>query len=299
MTTSNVQGVYKITNGDQVTYHKNLLTTQGKNRLIDCSSGRTVGFATSIVAGIGTTAANVNDRTLEFMVGGSDVNAIIPDYTTGDVYFKATLPNSDDYTIYELGCFSTNYSGVQNSTDGGSLLLVAFGSQSLWTDITGVSTFATTNNRIGPDSIQYASFSAAKGSMNFIHDLSILTSDTTFDFAYYTTGVSSLKVRFKVDVSNYFECATWPVTTGYHISKIAKSTFTSTGTPDWSKIQTLEVEAAGTTATLSMDAIRYTPPAVNNRSPGNLLSHVILTTPQRKLPGVSIDIEYKLNLDIS
>lgn len=291
-----MQGIYRVNNGGVVTEYKNVITSDGRIRILDLVAGKIKGFASAIVAGIGDTAALSSDKALEFMVGGSDINATITDPVNNKIYFKATLPIQDDYEIHELGCFSTNYTGVQTNTEGSSLLLAVFGSQSKWVDVIGTSTLATTNNRVSAASIQFASFSSAKGNMTFIKDFSSLASNATFDLAYYTSGVSSLKMRFKVDSSNYFELTAWPVTNGYHISKKLKSDFVATGSPTWDAIKTLEFEATGTSATLSLDCLRYTNPVVSTVFQSNLLSRVILLTPQRKLPGVSMDVEYVLEL---
>ncbi len=291
-------GTYRIITADSTKEFRNVITTDGKNRILDAVSGKVTGFASSMVAGVGSTAASSGDKTMEFMAGGADVNAIITDSGSGFIYFKSTLPANDDYEIYELGCYSINYNGVQNATQGSSLLLAVFGDQSDWVDDVGSFTLASTNNRIGPLSIQYSALTNVQGSMPLIKNFSELPSNTTFDLAYYTSGLTDLTVRFKVDASNYFEVDTWPVTNGYHISKIAKSSFTTTGTPTWADIQVLEVEANGTAGVLSLDALRYTPPVINNTDVGSLLSRVVLITPERKLPGVSMDIEYKLELGI-
>lgn len=289
-------GIYKINNGGEISQYKNVITDDGRIRILDIVAGKIKGFASAIIAGIGDTAALSTDKALEFMIGGSDINATITDPISNKIYFKATLPIQDDYEIHELGCFSTNYTGVQTNTEGSSLLLAVFGSQSKWVDVVGSSTLATTNNRVSTASIQYASFSSAKGNMTFIKDFSNLASNTTFDLAYYTSGVSVLKMRFMVDASNYYELTSWPVTNGYHISKKLKSAFVATGTPSWDAIKTLEFEASGTSATLSLDCLRYTNPVVSTVFQSNLLSRVVLPSPQRKLPGVSMDVEYVLEL---
>lgn len=290
------QGVYKIKVGDSTTEYKNTITADGRVRILDIVAGKIKGYASAIVAGIGDTSPTTADKALEFMVGGSDINATITDPINDKIYFKATLPIQDDYEIHELGCFSTNYTGVQTNTEGSSLLLAVFGSQSRWTDSIGASTLAITNNRVSAASIQFTSFSSAKGSMPMIRDFSGLPSNTTFDLAYYTAGVSSLTMRLMVDSSNYYQLATWPVTNGYHISKKLKSDFVAVGTPTWDSIRTLEFQAAGTSATLSLDCLRYTNPVVSTVFQSNLLSRVVLPSPQRKLPGVSMDIEYVLEL---
>lgn len=292
-----MQGTYKIVQEGQVYYAKNVITTNGKTSILNAVAGKSAGFASSIIVGIGDTAATVNDTALEYAVGGNDVNAVIVDYVNEKIFFKATLPASDSYEIHELGCFSVNYTGAQNSFGAGNIALVNFDANLVWNDVTGTSTREPTHSRVGTVSVQYDSFSSAKGWTDFFQDLSSLPSNATFDFAYYTNGASLVKLRFKNDDSNYFE-GTYTSSNGYHIVKVPLSSFTSTGNPTWSNLTQLEVEAAGTTATIALDALRYTVPSQSEAIDSSLLSHVILTTPQKKLPGVSMDVEYMLELNI-
>ena len=293
-----MQATYKLASVNGVYEAKNIITNAGRASILNAVAGKSVGFASSLVVGIGATAATVNDTQLEYAVGGNDINAIIADLVNEKLYFKATLPAADNYEIRELGCFATNYTGAQNSFGAGSIALVTFGENTIWLDDVGTSSLATTNNRIGISSIQYASFSTAKGHMVFQQNLDGLPSAATFDLAYYANGLTDLILRFKSDDSNYFQCNTWPITNGYNISKIAKSVFTATGSPTWDALNTLEIEATGSSAILSLDALRYTVPIVSEAINSALLSRVVLTTPQQKLAGVSMDVEYMLELDI-
>lgn len=292
-----MQGTYKLIQNGEVLIAKNVITNNGKASILDAVAGKSAGFASSIVVGIGDTAATANDTALEYAISGNDVNAVIVDYVNEKIFFKATLPSNDSYEIHELGCFSINYTGAQNAFGAGNIVLVNFDENVVWNDSVGTSTRDATHSRVGTTSVQYSSFSSAKGYMELFTDLSILPSTATFDLAYYTNGASSVKLRFKADDANYYEGA-YVSSNGYHINKLAISSFTATGTPSWANITQLEVEAAGTSATIALDTLRYT---VSNQSEAinaNLLSHVILDTPQRKLPGVSMDVEYMLELSI-
>lgn len=293
-----MRGTYRITTPEGVYEERNIITTAGKVSILNAISGKSAGFASSLMAGIGSTTATVNDTALEFAVGGNNINAIVADVVNEKIYFKATLPAADNYTIYELGCFATNYIGAQNISGAGSLILLAFGENTAWMNDTGSYVLGTANNRIGINSIEYASFSSVKGHVAFNQNLISLPDASTFDLAYYGNGLSDLIVRFKVDASNYFSCDTWSVTNGYHIEKTAKSSFTVTGAPTWDTLTSLEIEATGTSATLSLDALRYTIPVVSEAIDSSLLSRVILTTPQQKLAGISMDVEYLLELSI-
>jgi len=292
-----MRGLYRIKADGNIIEQGNVITTIGKARVLDSVSGRTSGFAGAIAAGIGTTTPTINDKALEYLVGGGDVTVSIPDYVNEKIYIKTSLPARDQYEIHELGCFSTNYASVENPSNGGSILLKVFGSTSQWTAVTGSFTMVTTNNRIGADSIQYAiNNTTVIGNASMVRDLSDLISTSTFDFAYYANDLSNLLVRFKVDDLNYYE-GSFSVTNGYNISKISKGSFAATGSPDWKNINLLEVEATSTLSTglVVMDAIRYSTPSTADST---LLSRAVLITPQTKLMGVSMDIEYVLSLGV-
>jgi len=293
-----MRGTYRITTPDGVYEFQNIITTAGRASILNAIAGKSIGFASSLMAGIGSTAATENDTALEFAVGGNNINAVISDLVNEKIYFKATLPAADNYTIYELGCFSTNYIGAQNASGAGSLILTTFGENTAWIDDVGVSALSSLNNRIGVSSLAYTGFSSAKGHMTFGQDLSSLPDNATFDLAYYANALSDLIVRFKVDDSNYFQCDTWSVANGYHIEKKTKASFVATGTPSWDTLTSLEIEASGTAASLALDALRYTIPVVSEAIDSTLLSRVVLDTPQQKLAGISMDVEYMLELNI-
>lgn len=292
-----MQGIYRITLGDKVCEYRNVITNTGRLGILRAISGQRQGWATAIVAGIGATAATANDTGLEFLYSGSDINATIIDPINEKLYFKASLPLEDEFTIYELGCYASNTLSTQSSESGGGSLLAAFTSDSVWTDLEGTHGTDLTNNRIGPDSISYAiaASASASGYLEYITDLLFIPTNATIKFAYYTTGIASIAVRFKVDDTNYYEYTGYPVTDGYHVGSALKSDYVAVGAPTWDQIQTLEIEATATIAggSVSLDALRYEFPLSEE---SDLLSRVVLVTPQEKLPGVPLDIEYLLEL---
>jgi len=293
-----VKGTYNIYVDGKLCSYKNVITVAGKESILSAVAGNSAGFATSIVAGIGDVTATVNDTSLEFLVGGNDITTVMVDPINEKIFFKATLPAQDNYEVHELGCFSINYTGAQNSINGGSIILITFGESTTWFDTEGTSTFEGSNNRIGLKSIEYSGFTTVEGYADLVQDLSHLGDSTTFDLAYYSEGVSDLELRFNTDEDNYYSTNSWTVDDGYNIDKIAVGSFTATGVPDWAFIRTVSIVANGTDATLSLDALRYTIPSATEASDSTLLSRVVLTEPQQKLAGVSMDLEYVLELDL-
>lgn len=292
-----MQGTYRIINGKEISEYKNIITDAGQLGILRAISGQNKGWAESIVAGIGNTSATNADTELEFLYSGGDISTTIIDPINEKLYFKASLPLQDDFTIYELGCYSSNTISTQSSESGGGILMMLFTSNTPWVDTDGTHTLETTNNRIGPDSIAYTVTAAdtAAGYITYITDMSFIPTNSKFKFAYNVSGMADLVMRFKVDDSNYYEYSGWSVTDGYHIGSAQKSDFVATGGPSWSNIQQIEISmtAGGSGGTVSLDGLRYELPLSDE---SHLLSRVVLTTPQAKLPGVPLDIEYLLEL---
>jgi hypothetical protein len=292
-----MQGLYRVKNGGEVSEYRNVITDTGQLGILRAISGQRQGWAESIVAGIGSTTATSTDTELEFLYSGGDISATIVDPVNEKLYFKSSLPLQDEFTIYELGCYSSNTLSTQSSESGGGVLMVLFTSNIPWIDTDGTHSTTTSNNRIGPDSISYTitASDTAAGYLTYITDMSFIPVNSTFKFAYNVSGMADLITRFKVDDTNYYEYNGWSITNGYHIGSAQKSDFVSTGSPSWDKIQSLEVSmvASGSGGTVSLDGIRYELPLSDE---SHLLSRVVLTTPQTKLPGVPLDIEYLLEL---
>jgi hypothetical protein len=292
-----MQGTYKITVGGKVYEYKNVITEAGQTGLLRAISGQRQGWASSIVVGVGNTAASSTDKSLEFLVTGADINASIIDPVNDKLYFKASLPLEGELIINELGCYASNSLSTQSSESGGGGILAMLTSESVWTDVSGTSITDTTHGRVGKDTIGYtlAASATGKGYLTFVKDLTFIPADANIKLAYYTTGISDFIVRFKVDDSNYYEANTWSVSNGYHIQSIAKSAFAATGSPSWASIQTLEFEsiAGGSGGSVAIDAMRYELPFSEE---SDLLSRVAIAEPMEKIPGVSLDIEYLLEL---
>jgi hypothetical protein len=292
-----MQGTYRLKIGNMIYEYKNIITNSGRLGILNALSGQRQGWASSIVAGVGGTPEDISNTSLEFSYSGGDINATIIDPINEKLYFKSSLPLQDEFTIYELGCYSSNTLSTQSSESGGGNLLMIFTSNISWTDTDGTHTYDTDNNRIGENSVNYimAGSGTASGYSTYISDLSFIPNNAVFKLAYFTEEIAELALRFKIDDDNYFEYTGWTTSDGYHIDSILKSDFTSTGSPTWDNIQQLEiaVEATPSGGVVSLDGLRYELPLSEE---SHLLSRVVLNTPQEKLPGVPLDIEYLLEL---
>lgn len=293
-----MKGLYKIYQNKDLVISENVITVAGKEAGLNALAGLRLGFVSSIGIGIGDTVASTSDSQLNFLVSGGDVDVAIPDTVNGKIYFKTTLPVDDEYVIHELACLGAKFAGVQNISQTG-LLMASFNSDQNWTDVEGVHSADSVNNRIGSEAFSYAidASGTAKGQLQFERDLSGFTMTSLFKFAYYTNNIASVAVRLKTDDSNYFEATSLTVTSGYHIDSVQKSAFTTVGAPDWSTITVFEIEidATASAGTFSLDGLRIDVPAGIDNS---ILSRTVLGTPLKKLAGVQMDVEYVLEPEI-
>ena len=93
----------------------NVLTWAGKQTIIKYLAGLISEYAGAIAVGVGSTAANVNDNTLEFEVGRAPVNmkavktfgtqvTATPSYNqNAQVVFRGTMSEDVAGEVYEVG----------------------------------------------------------------------------------------------------------------------------------------------------------------------------------------------------
>lgn len=290
-----MQGLYSIHSGGiLIGQFRNVITDQGKNRVRQILAGRTSGFASSILVGLGATTPTSSDTSLDFAIEGVNILNTMVDDVSNRIYFKTSLPVDRQYKIYELGCYAADSSTAKQYQPGS--LIITFGEVTNWTDTSGVHTLNSTNTRIGISSIRYSLLAAGigRGSSPLQNDLSQLPLNTQFKLAYFANNIDNIKVRFKTGSADYYEATVTPGTNNaYNISSVAKSSFTATGAPDWAQITSLEVQATatGSAGTIDIDSMRYD---VATTSDSLLLSRALPASPVLKPAGSTMDIEYLL-----
>lgn len=282
---------------NEIVYEDNLITTAGKALALNVLAGKRIGFVNSIVVGIGSQAATTADKALEFEAGTADITTVLVDTVNEKIYYKASLSDRDNYLINELGCLANNALSANVASGRQAGILYNFNELATWIDDAGTHTLSPTNSKIDTSSIQYSfNNTTVTGHANMPIDLSLLPADTKFSFAYHSTDVDDLILNLKTDDSNYYTVDSWSISNGYHIATANKSDFVATGSPNWNNITSIEVSAvANTAAVISLDAIRYDS---NPTEESSLLSRAVLSTPKQKLAGVTMDVEYVLDLDI-
>lgn len=290
-----MQGLYNIfLDGNHIYQAKNIITTQGKNRVRQILAGKTSGFASSILVGVGSTTPTVNDTTLDFAIEGATILNTMVDDVNNKIFFKTSLPVAKQYKIYELGCYAADSSTAKQYQSNS--LLLSFGELTNWTDTSGTHSLNSTNTRIGTFSIRYSLAAAGVGRGSTPYQISIdqLPPYAVFKLAYFANNIANIKVRFKNTDTDYYEGTFTPGTNNaYNITSVAKSAFTITGSPTWSNISSVEVQATatGSTGTIDLDSLRYD---VSTTGDSLLLSRALPVSPVLKPAGSTMDIEYLL-----
>ena len=260
-----------------------------------------------IAIGIGSQAPTLNDSDMQFefyrsgvFLGSTDIQTnTATGVTTYSVVYKTTLPTDVEGVISEIGIFPT---GFTQNTDYSSNYISSFEDTTSWKDSSG--------NQ--PISVSYFSITATAGqtksySLDTIFDLSGYGVDDSMTLAFYQTDLNLdyIYARFYSSTTSYKEIR-FPgystigqkISLPVKLSSLFNSTFSSTGSTDFSKITTIEIGAkaksSGTTNVL-LDGLRLNDEDRYNSQYG-LISRSVLSTPLVKTLGVEMDIEYKIDL---
>lgn len=293
-----MKGTYRFYQGGKlIAEQDNLITTEGKKAILRYLAGHSGAVARSLAVGTGTAAATVSDAKLQFETGRADVSVISPDYVTQKLVFKATLPQDLEFAIWEIGALT-----VSSSELFGKMLFQFDSDSEAWS----VGSFQSDVNRIGADALRINATTSTT-TTSTLSGLYLDTSDfgdsDKFTLAYIPqdANLSSLKIRFKTDASNYFEYSFTQLTSGYKIESWAKSVMTKTGSPLWSNITSVDllVQASGAGATnVDFDGLRIDSTLVSNPEYA-LVSRTVLGAAVVKTDVSPMDVEYTVDVTIS
>jgi hypothetical protein len=294
-----LKGIYRFyQNGDLVHEEENLITTNGKVAILRYLAGYSAHFGRSIRLGVGTTAANAADQTLNFENVQAPVTLISPDYTNTWLVFKARVPEDRAGTFYEVG-LNTAYND-QVQAFGSAQILTFDNSIEPWT----AGTYNTTTARVSAGNLRIAPGAASTtvaATLDTYLDLSGYSASDDMKLAYnVAANVASMYIRFYTDATNYFTYTITAPTAGYKISTFNKGNFVATGAPSWSSITQVGISvtsnATGGT-TVDFDGFRIDDKDTYNQVE-TLVSRTVLGTPVTKAAGVPLDIEYTLDLTL-
>ncbi len=278
-----------------------MITAAGKTFIKRYLAGQAGTMVGAMSVGIGDTAATLNDTRMQFEFARVPVAVIDYDFVNDQLIFKGTLDEEIEGKIYEVGIWTAEVNSAAGNQE--SKLLTSFDSA---TEDWGVETFASTNTRIGVDSMRHTPVLSTTSSnilTGITLDLIDYSSLDTFVLAYYVANsfTANIKVRIRTDSSNYYEFTVTSPTTGYKFSTFTKGSATVVGAPSWANINEIEIRTtatAGGTASVDYDGLRIED--VDSVAPEyGLVAHYIPSVPVVKLEGIVQDFEYALPVTIS
>lgn len=278
-----------------------MITNEGKIHMKRYMAEQVPSIIRSLSLGIGSAAESANDAYLQLETVRSPVHLTSYDFVNNKIVYKAEIPQDYAGIIYEVGGYSLEYNPMAGGYDSRIITNFDSGSEE-WLDSGGNSaTFSTSNTRVGTDSLLFSNAASANKTwmLNELElDLSGYSSADLFKFAFNCAdaNTSAIRVRFKTDGSNYYDFNLGSQTAGYKIVNATKASATTTGTPSWSTITSIEIYSAagaGGAQTLTFDAIRIEDVDTINLD-YVLVARKVLASPITKIEGQAQDIEFSL-----
>ena len=308
-------------NGLELGRCENVITTAGKAQIAKSLSNQTSQWAGTIAIGSGTSAAAEANVKLDFEYARGAVISIssasgVPSAGKIRLTAKAVLEESISGKISEIGLFSSTALNDEFET-----VLVNCDEAESWDyqkadgtwaeliDVSGYSTTAIINSvttvvgRAGNQAINFSTVPSLTGvsskKVRFFanFDFSEVSYADKFVFAVQKTGASAanISVRFYTDETNYFTATLTAIPSGtntYQILEYAKSSWTTSGTPDWSNITFIEIN--NPEGNIYLDAIRINRAVAGTQS--ILVSRSLPSSEITKVEGTPLEIEYSLDL---
>jgi len=283
-----------------------LITNDGKLWIRRYLAGQVAGIARSIAVGISTKPGVTTDQRLQFEVGRVDVSVTSLDAVNGNIIFKAQLPNELDGVINEIGIFSSPASASNGQY--ASALLTTFDSETeTWRD-PGTSVpavYSTAAARIGGDSVRHSP-AASSSESDILNELSFdlvgYSGNDLFAFAYNVgnENTADIQFRFMTDNANYYFVSFGAQTSGYKFVEVPKSSLLAAGSPDWSRITSIQVttvSGAGGASQVDFDGIRIQDIDTFNPEVA-MVARIVLSTPFVKHAGKIQEVEFSLGVNV-
>jgi hypothetical protein len=280
-----------------------VITDEGKIYIKRYLAGWVPTMANSMAFGVGDNPEVANEKKLNFEIGRTNIAVRSYDFVNDKLIFKAPLPEGIAGTIYEVALYSQEKNSLAG--DYGSQLLTTFESDDDWINpVNGNSaTFSTANTRIGNDSVSLTAAASATTRAR-LEGISMDFSGSTMADRFMlsmnvSTNTSAVDLKFMTDNSNYYTFTFNPAS-GYRIQGKTLGTSVSTGNPNWSDINMLELSltaTSGGTSTLDLDGLRIED--LDSPNPEYIMiAREVLGTPFVKEENRIQDIEFAINVSL-
>jgi len=295
-----IKGTYVFKQGGiEIGRSENIITTHGKEAIVQYLADSTFEWASSIAVGSINTTPTLADLTLQYETARTGVT--LKSYKNGSpslIIVKGTLDANLSANIYEIGVFPSKTRQVFGTRD--QLIIDDFSTIVNWT--TSAGTAYTTNAyaaqspyspRIGLYSVGMSAASTIVNT-NFNLDLSTYSPIDTLDLLVnVASGKSGTLNVTLTDVNGLTSTLayTFGSTTGYQVlsQALPSSIFAL------SNIKSVQFATVGANSAITLDALKI---AVLSEisDTTSLVSRSVLTTPIAKIYGTPLDIEYYVQL---
>jgi hypothetical protein len=278
-------------NGVEIGRSENIITTNGKNTIVQYLAGAVTDWASAIAVGAISTTASVSDSTLYYEVARTPVTLKSYIYGTPNIIvIKGTLANSVAANIYEIGVYPYSTSQVFGTRD--QLIIDDFSNLAAWTGTYTTNAYGA-QSPISPRSGLY--------SLNLTSGNAVTNNNLTLNLALYSTidtvdllvnvpsGSSGTLTLTLTDVNGLTSTIAYPYsTTGYQVlSQVFPSSVFS--------LSTVSSVSLSSTSNITVDTMRVSVNAELSSS-ASLVSRSVLSTPIAKIQGTPLDIEYYVQL---
>jgi hypothetical protein len=299
--------------GKEIGRSKNIITKFGKRYLTNLLAGKVETADRDMAFGIGSTAATVDDTRLEFEfyrlpvgIYSTDIQTDT-DGTTYAVVYKATLPQDVSGVISEIGIYPSTRTSSNNYD---SKFLSEFSSPLDWEELAGGNpSLGYVNGKIGETTLEmYSGTGASKEYVTSVIpiDLSGYSKLDSLSFVYYQNdlNLSNIKIRFYSDVDKYYQIQIAPAGgVGYKMADeiyLEQLFAGAVNGPDLSSINRIGIvvtPVTGQQTSIGADGLRINDEDTFDPNFG-IISRSILSSPLYKTTGRTVDVEYRLDLNL-
>jgi len=296
-----LKGIYVFKqNGLEIGRSENVITTNGKNAIIQYLANTTNDWASAISIGGISTTESASDTNLYYEFARTAVT--LKSYSLGSpnlIIVKGTIDSSVYANIYEIGIYPANTGSIFGTRD--RLIVEDFSNLTNWTTSSGTAYTSTAfsggspySPRFGANSISMSANSTITNTFYSTNLSSYSSLDTIDILANVASGKSGTLTLTLTDINGNtasFATYTFGSTTGYQIISLPMPS----NIFGLSTVSTIQIQTSGTNSAITLDVIRVGVKAELTPST-SLVSRSALTTPIVKNYGTPLDIEYYLQI---
>lgn len=268
-----------------------MITNAGKDTIKKYFGKQVGGIGGAIALGVGTTAETVGDTKLAFEAVRASTGSVRSDLTNSRIIFKATFAPGIVAEIREVGLYQD-----AASTSRLKHLSIGQGSRAQWTN----GLFGTQFGRVNTQTVKIdapAGTSTTASINNMSQDISSYVTSDTVALAFYSTNLTSVKLRLGSDANNYQQFTFTPQA-GYNTVRATLGSATVVGAPDLSAmdyIAAIPTAGAGSTGSLYLDGLAVEDNSITDNV---LVMRKVLATPLVPDAFISTDVELSLVINV-